>query len=390
MRTAYKFRVYPNKDQEAVLDQTLETCRRIWNLALADRKIAWEQDGNGRSYEDQARLLTEEKQKYPELYSVHAHALQDVLRRLKKAFDNFFRRCREGARKKGYPRFKSKGQYKSITYPESGFKLEGTKLTLSKIPGSIRVFKHRDIEGSVKTCTIKKDGTGAWYVIFVTESEDPVKVEPETAIGIDLGLSHAVVTSEGQYFDYPKYYVQAQKQNRAAQKSLHRKIKGSKNRAKARHRLSVIGKRVTNLRDEFLHQVSRKIVDSADIIVFEDLNIKNMLQNHCLAKHIQDVSRGKLIRFTQSKAERAGKCVVFVDPRNTSQRCSGCGAIVPKDLSESVHDCPSCGLSIDRDLNAAMNILTLGLRGRAYGDLTSGLSARSGKRQIGEVGSSGL
>ena len=205
--------------------------------------------------------------------------------------------------------------------------MEGTKLTLSKIPGSIRVFKHRDIEGSVKTCTIKKDGTGAWYVIFVTESEDPVKVEPETAIGIDLGLSHAVVTSEGQYFDYPKYYVQAQKQNRAAQKSLHRKIKGSKNRAKARHRLSVIGKRVTNLRDEFLHQVSRKIVDSADIIVFEDLNIKNMLQNHCLAKHIQDVSRGKLIRFTQSKAERAGKCVVFVHRRNTSQRCSGCGVI---------------------------------------------------------------
>ncbi len=390
MRTAYKFRVYPNKDQEAVLDQTLETCRRIWNLALADRKIAWEQEGNGRSYEDQARLLTEEKQKYPELYSIHAHVLQDVLRRLKKAFDNFFRRCREGARKKGYPRFKSKGQYKSFTYPESGFKLEGTKLTLSKIPGSIRIFKHRDIEGSVKTCTIKKDGTGAWYVVFVTESEDPVKVEPETAIGIDLGLSHAVVTSEGQYFDYPKYYVQAQKQNRAAQKSLHRKVKGSKNRAKARHRLSVIGKRVTNLRDEFLHQVSRKLVDSADIIVFEDLNIKNMLQNHCLAKHIQDVSWGKLIRFTQSKAERAGKCVVFVDPRNTSQRCSGCGAIVPKDLSERVHDCPSCGLSIDRDLNAAMNILTLGLRGRAYGDLTSGLSARSGKRQIDEVGSSGL
>ena len=161
MRTTYRYRFYPNKDQKTVLDGTLEICRRIWNLALADRKIAWEQEGKSRSYEDQARLLTEEKQKNPELYSVHAHALQDVLRRLKKAFDNFFRRCREDARKKGYPRFKSKGQYKSITYPESGFKLEGSRLTLSKIPGSIRVFKHREIEGTIKTCTIKKDGTGA-------------------------------------------------------------------------------------------------------------------------------------------------------------------------------------------------------------------------------------
>ena len=134
-----------------------------------------------------------------------------------------------GPKKKGYPRFKSKGQYKSFTYPESGFKLEGTRLTHSKIPGSIRVFKHREIEGTVKTCTIKNDGTGAWYVmyvIFVTETEDPAKVEPETAIGVDLGLSHAVVTSEGQYFDYPRYYVQAEAQNRKAEKSLHRKKNG--------------------------------------------------------------------------------------------------------------------------------------------------------------------
>ncbi len=126
-----------------------------------------------------------------------------------------------------------------------------------------------------------------------------------------------------------------------------------------------------------VHQVSRKLVDSADIIAFEDLNISGMLQNHNLAKHIQDVSWGKLIQFTLSKASRAGKSVVFVDPRNTSQRCSGCGAIVQKDLSEMVHDCPSCGLSIDRDLNAAKNILTLGLRGRAYGDPTPTLKLQS-------------
>jgi putative transposase len=379
MKIAYKFRIYPNKAQESKLDLTLEVCRQLWNLALDDRKTTWKQEHKGRSYEDQCSLLTIEKKYDLHFSSVYSQVLQDVLKRIKKAFDNFFRRCREGAKKKGYPRFKNKGQYKSITYPQSGFKLDGARLILSKIPGSIRVFKHREIEGTIKTCTIKRDGTGAWYVIFVAETttKESIKIEPKTAIGVDLGISHAVVTSEDQIFDYPKYYVKAQKKIRSANKSLHRKVKGSQNRTKSRHKLAVVNKRVTNLRDEFLHQASRKIVDSADVIIFEDLNITGMLKNHNLAKHIQDVSWGKLIRFTQSKAERAGKCVVFVNPRNTSQRCSSCGNIVPKDLSERRHECPSCGLSIDRDLNAAKNILTLGLRGIAYRDLTSGLDVRS-------------
>ena len=386
MRTAYKFRIYPNKQQKAILDHTLEGCRHLWNDALADRKNAWEQEGISRTYEQQAELLRIEKDN-GRYAGIHSQVLQDVLRRLKKAFDNFFRRVQEGAKEKGYPRFKS--QYKSITYPQSGFKLEGSRLTLSKI-GSIRIFRHRELEGKIKTCTIKKDGTGAWYAIFIAEIETPAKVEPKTAIGVDLGISHAVVTSDNQYFDYPGYYIEAQRQNRSAEKSLHRKVKGSQNRKKAQHRLSVIGKRVTNLRDEFLHQISRKLVDSADLIVFENLFISGMLKNHSLAKHIQDVSWGKLIQFTLSKAERAGKSVVFVDSRNTSQRCSSCGTIVPKDLSERVHNCLVCGLKLDRDHNAALNILTLGLRGSAYRDLTSGLNLRSGKRQIGEVGSPGL
>ena len=166
--------------------------------------------------------------------------------------------------------------------------------------------------------------------------------------------------------------VQAEKKNRAANKSLHRKKPGSNNRKKAQTKLARIAKRVTNLREEFLHQVSRKLVNSADRIVFEDLSIQNMLKNHCLAKHIQDVSWGKLIRFTVSKAERAGKTVVLVNPYNTSQRCSACGEIVSKKLKERVHICHRCGLIICRDLNASMGIRTLGLRGIACGELTSG------------------
>ncbi|MHB8117464.1 MAG: RNA-guided endonuclease InsQ/TnpB family protein [Methanothrix sp.] len=376
MKTAYKFRLYPNKHQEAQLALTLDTCRRLWNKALADRKNAWEREGITRSYEDQAALLVFEKQSNPYLNAVHSQVEQDVLRRLQKSFDNFFRRVSEGARKKGYPRFKSINRYSSVTYPQSGFKLNGSRLKLSKIFGTIRTFVHRPIVGRIKTCSIKRDKTNAWYVIFTTELENPTKQETKTTIGVDLGITHAAVTSDGQYFDYPKYYVQAEKKNRAANKSLHRKELGSNNRKKAQTKLARIAKRVTNLREEFLHQVSRKLVNSADRIIFEDLSIQNMLKNHCLAKHIQDVSWGKLIRFTIDKAERAGKTVVLVNPHNTSKRCSACGENVPKKLKDRVHICSRCGLIICRDLNASMGIRTLGLRGIACGEPTSGFGLR--------------
>jgi len=237
MKTAYKFRLYPNRQQEAQLALTLDICRHLWNKALADRKNAWEREGITRSYEDQAALLVFEKQSNHNLNAVHSQVEQD-----------------------------------------------------------------------------------AWYVIFTTELENPTKLKPKTTIGVDLGITHAAVTSDGQYFDYLKYHVQAEKKNRAANKSLHCKKLGSNNRKKAQTKLARIAKMVTNLREEFLHQVSRKLVNSADSIVFEDLSIQNMLKNHCLSKHIQDVSWGKLIRFTVSKAERAGKTVVLVNPYNTSQR----------------------------------------------------------------------
>ena len=176
MKTAFKFRIYPTNQQEAELEYAIEVCRQLWNDALADRRNAWKEEGISRTYNRQAALLIIEKE-HGRYSGVYSQVLQDVLRRLSKAFENFFRRVRERARKKGYPRFKR--QYKSLTYPQSGFKLEGSRLNLSKISGGIRVFLHRGIEGAIKTCTIKKDGTGAWYVIFVTESEAPSKVKPQ-------------------------------------------------------------------------------------------------------------------------------------------------------------------------------------------------------------------
>jgi putative transposase len=161
-----------------------------------------------------------EKQFNPYLNAVHSQVEQDVLRRLQKSFDNFFRRVREGARKKGYPRFKSINRYDSITYPQSGFKLNGSRLMLSKISCTIRTFVHRPIVGRIKTCSTKRDKTNAWYVIFMTELENPTTREPKTTIGVDLGITHAAVTSDGQYFDYPKYYTQAEKKNGSLNASM--------------------------------------------------------------------------------------------------------------------------------------------------------------------------
>jgi len=211
--------MYPNRLQERLLEQTLDTCRRFYNLALADRKVAYEIDGASRSYEDQAAMLTIER-KNGNFTGIYAHCLQDVLRRLDKAFKAFFRRVKAGE-KPGYPRFKGAGWYKSFTYPDSdtGYKLEGSKLTLSKI-GSIRIFKHREVEGKIKTCTIKKDHLGRWFSVLVTEIEDMPVIKPKTSIGVDVGLKSLITTSTGEAIEYPRYFVQAEKMLAAAQRSL--------------------------------------------------------------------------------------------------------------------------------------------------------------------------
>ena len=217
----------------------------------------------------------------------------------------------------------------------------------------------------------------------MTEIEDVPAIEAKTAIGVDVGLKSLITTSTGEAIEYPRYYVQAEKKLAAAQRSLSRKKRGTANRRKAKVKEAKISNRIQNLRDEILHQVSRRLVDSADIIVFENLNINGMLKNHHLAKHIQDHAWGKLIQFTKSKAAKAGKVVELVDARYTSQKCSQCGVMVPKTLAERTHACRNCGLEMDRDLNASSNIRTLGLRGRAYRDTAY-------NQPIKEVGSPAL
>ena len=348
-RKTFQYRLYPTKDQVQILAYCLTTCRYLYNEMLEDRKNAYDRCGVGLNYNQQVGQL-----KYLDL-SVYSQVAQDVLRRLDKAFQNFFRRVKNGDKKAGYPRFHGRNRYDSFTYPQSGFKIKDGKLILSKI-GAIRIFQHREIEGKVKTCTIKRDGD-QWYVCFSVELPDVEKRDLKTSVGVDVGITTLATLSDGAEIENPKILDKHDSKLRKAQKDLSRKKKGSNNRNKQRSKVARIYRKIRNVRKDGLHKASRILADSYDRIVFEDLQIKNMVKNHHLARSIHDASWGMLINFTTYKAEYAGGVVELVNPRNTSKQCSVCGSIKPMPLSQRTYRCPNCGNVMDRDRNAAINIL---------------------------------
>lgn len=279
---------------------------------------------------------------------VHSQVLQNVLRRVEKSFDKFF----TGA---GYPRFQGRNRYDSFTFPQSGFKItDERKLKLSKI-GEIKIVQHREIEGTLKTCTIKRD-VDRWYVSFSCEMEPEVLEPTGQSVGIDVGLKSLVTLSTGEQVEPPKYLRQSEKKLVKAQRELSKKKKRSNNRDKQRVEVAKIHRKIRNQREDFNHKLSRELVYNYDTIVFEDLQIKNMVKNHNLAKSISDAGWSQLIQFTTYKAEYAGRIVDLVNPRNTSKTCSICGHIQSMSLSERTYKC-LCGNVMDRDHNAAINIL---------------------------------
>ena len=357
----FRYRIYPTKSQRTKLAKTLELCRWTYNEILAFRKNAYEQEGKSVSYYDTKKLLPQWKETKPELKEVHSQVLQDVVERVDLSFQAFFRRVKNGE-KPGYPRFKGYGRYDSFTYTQSGFSLKSGKLWLSKI-GYIKIKLHRKIEGEIKRLNIRRTPTGKWFASFLVEAE-PDEPLPKTglSIGVDVGLKSFITLSNGEHIDNPRFFVHEEKALAKAQRKLSKAEKGTPEQAKALKVVHRIHERIANKRDDFVQKLSLNLVKSYDLIAFEELNIEGMVKNHCLAKHIADAAWGKLIATTSYKAEWAGKRVVLVNPSNTSQICSGCGQMVQKDLSERVHRCPFCGLTLDRDHNAAINILRLGLQ----------------------------
>ena len=360
MRKSYRYRIYPTKSQRSVLDQNLELCRQVYNDTLALRKNAYEKDGKSISLYETNSILVSWKAQRPELKQVYSQVLQNVQVRVDLAFKAFFRRVKSGE-EPGYPRFKGYGRYDSITYKQLGFGIKDGKLHLAKI-GDIKIKLHRPIEGTIKTCTIRRMPTGKWFACFSVEIED-TSLPPwkdGAVVGIDVGLASFATFSNGEKIANPRFFRKEEKELAKAQRKLSKASKGSFEWLKALKVVERIHERITNKRYDFAHQVSHDLVEQYGLIAFEDLNIKSMINNHNLAKNISDVAWNMLVTLTTYKAESAGSMVVLVDPRNTSKMCSRCGILVEKSLSDRVHNCSQCGLSMDRDWNAAINILRLG------------------------------
>ena len=388
MKKAFQFRIYPNKNQEVKLNRTLSTCRHLYNDSLGERKreaelnnlerdfgvIPWGKPEWINKYDQMLDLTATKTSNQKEVFS---QVLQDVIKRVDKSFKNFYNGF-------GYPRFQGRNRYNSFTYPQMGFAIEDGKLNLSKI-GNIKIILHREIEGKIKTCTIKKD-IDQWYVTFSCDIDKPIlPVEIKTKTGIDVGLKSLITMSNGSQIEPPEFLRESEDKLIQEQRRLSRKKKRSQNRNNQRIIVAKVHRTIRNQRKDFAHKTSRILVETYDHIVFEDLQVQNMVQNHHLAKSISDAGWSQLINFTKTKAEYAGKIVELVNPRNTSQNCSGCGNSVKKYLSVRVHICPFCGLELDRDHNAAINILKRSI----YTAGIAGINACQGtQRSINAAGSS--
>ena len=349
--TTYKFRLYPTRQQEEKLDETVETCRRLYNSLLAERMET------RTGVFDQMHLITQRRAEDKFLKQVQSHVLQDVAKRLDKAYGAFF------AKLSRYPRFRRNARYNSLTFDYTGFSLHANRLRLSMI-GDVRLLLHRPLLGTPKRVTVVKD-IDQWYACVSCETESPKGVEPRregpTAVGVDLGVLKLATLSTGLVFENPRNLDNSVVRIMSLQRRLSRKRKGSANREKAKVSLAKAWRKVRNQRLDVAHKVSHKLASEHSTIVFEDLKILNMVKNHNLASAIMDASWGQLRRLTAYKAEKRGGRVMLVNPSGTSQKCSRCGNVQDMPLSERVFSCERCGLVLDRDVNAARNILQAGL-----------------------------
>lgn len=364
MRKSFRYRLFPTSAQRTALNKQLDCCRLVYNKALETRKEAWDERQESISRYDTIKLLPGWKEEFEWLKDGHAEAMQQTMIRLDLAFRAFFRRVKAGE-KPGYPRFKSRNRYDSFTYPRQRGNwrfLDNGRIRLSKI-GHVKIKLHRPLEGECKTLTIRRDSVGNWYACFSCIVE-PKPLPPSVkVVGVDLGLTTFATLSNGETIERQRWMKRDAKDIARLQRKKERLSKGSPERRKAVHALCHTYQRQTNRRNNFAHQESRKLVNQYGLIVFEDLNIKGMQANgnRTINKGIADVAWSRFVTLTEAKAEEAARSVIRVDPKNTSQMCSGCGQIVKKDLSVRVHDCPHCGLKLDRDLNAARNVLARGL-----------------------------
>lgn len=342
----------------------LALCCELYNAALQERRDAWRRAAVTLSACSQMAQLPEIKELRPEYREIGSQVLQDVLQRLDRAFRAFFRRVRAGE-SPGYPRFRPRARYESLTFKQTGWTLDGRRLTLQGI-GTARLFHSRPIEGRIKTVTLRRDRCGDWFVTFSCD-EVPAKPLPATgaAIGVDLGLEKFLATSDGEIVANPSHLRRADAALRRAQRRVSKRHAGGKRRRKMACTLARRHRKVERARQDPHYKTALRLVRRYDLIAVEDLNVRGLARG-MLAKSIHDAGWSQFISIFSAKAEEAGREFVVVNPSGTSQVCSGCGYVPDerKPLSVRVHRCSQCGLVLDRDVNAAINILHLAASGK--------------------------
>ena len=363
MLQAYKYRMYPSREQAASLMQHIHACRFVYNHSLEQKIQAYEQEGRKLSCFDLNNRLPVLKEEHPWLKEVNSQSLQGANKNLDNAFTRFFRE------KKGFPRFKSrKNLVQSFQVPQHyRIDFDREKIRFPKI-GEVKTVFHRIFTGKMKYATVSITSTGKWFVSILvddgTVEPEPTPFSLDTTIGIDVGLSNFATLSTGEKIENPRYLKNSLQRLKVLQRRVSRKVKGSKNRQKAIKNLARCHEKVTNQRNDFLHKLSFRVVSENQAIAVESLNVAGMQKNHCLAQSISDVSWSSFFRMLEYKCERYGKTLLKIgrfDP--SSKICSKCGYLKRAlSLSEREWVCLDCGTHHDRDINAAINIKKFALQ----------------------------
>lgn len=360
MIRTYRYRLYPTKTQRTALNEIWDAARWLYNRALDYRRKRWNESRYRVRYSEQSAMWRDWRNEQPEdnpLRLLNMSAGQQILRRLDNAYNEFM----QG--KRGRPRFKGWRFFNTVNYkPGDGAGLNNGRLYVQNV-GLIAVEWHRELpDGTLKNIIVNRKPSG-WYVAFQVECADPeIKPSHNPPVGIDVGIHHALALSDGIVIDSPLYLKQSLRRLRRLQRTVARRKKGSTGRKEAVDQLAKQHEHIANQRRDWWHKVTYWLVATYGLIVLEDLHLAFMLRNDQLARAAHDVGLGMFREILDYKAIKAGVCMRYVNPRYTSQNCSGCGEIVPKDLSVRIHQCPypDCGFTADRDVNAALNILGLG------------------------------